>query len=840
MRRFLAFAVLLAFSLPVGLSIAGCGHNPNNYCIKNGHAYGIPTSQVVEVILQPETTGISLSWGQTFQAGPAQAYNCQGGTESVGSYVYTSKNLQLADISPTGMVCAGTWNRNSGGGTPDFSICTPPAGSSLSSFTGCTSTTCGIVQVTAQGAAVTSNPIDVYVHPPITSVTIPTQTACVSQGQTLSTSLLAETAARGPGGVLVCCPPNSILADGTTCPATQTSCAQPAANVGTITFAPVTSSIVTINNTSNPTNCNPITGTGCSTASNPNGIATANLPGSTVIDASIPDSDVTSAAGYFSTCPPTQINLSVNGGTSATVTPNSPQTIVASAVDHNGVGINGLTLNFASTQPQNVNASSTGLVTSTFPSQATITAVCSPPNCNPSPVNLVGANGNGMPVAANRVSINSPGRVTNEIWMGSSQSQYFSEVDLQTGQVAAPVRLPYLPNSMVMDQGGDTLYFGSYIELMEVSASSNSVSKEIPSVPGVVLAVSPTNNSVVVNDQLRQVIYLYFPSTGTATSIAGLASRAQFSPDGTTVYIAGVNPTNGQNTMFVYNNATGWSSYALSNQPTYSCPLDASPTNGNPDVPAYNPSWDPYCGPSLTLTVPSVAAFLSGTSTAARSFCANASSSPPYYPPAGNVPAPTTQLTATADGNHILGADDSTFTDILLSQTAGGQPGVPVGACPDYSTSPPLTLPTTFASQGLPLAASTGVTEIDEVVSSPYSNLAFVAYQGSGATGEVPYYVPTPVTSSTTSLTPGTLSAFQLSTISGASAPQSPVAGIFAPDGSLFFVSTSGDDLIHVLDTSTGTPIIYSQLPSIDPKLVNPSGTPVPAQFLAVKSVPTT
>ena len=57
MRRFLAFVVLLLCSLPAGLSIAGCGHNPNNYCVKNGHAYGITTTQVVYVTLQPETTG---------------------------------------------------------------------------------------------------------------------------------------------------------------------------------------------------------------------------------------------------------------------------------------------------------------------------------------------------------------------------------------------------------------------------------------------------------------------------------------------------------------------------------------------------------------------------------------------------------------------------------------------------------------------------------------------------------------------------------------------------------------------------------------------------------------
>ena len=186
MRRFLAFVVLFACSLPVGLSIAGCGHNPNNYCIKNGNAYGITTSQVVYVTMGPEVTGLSLAWGQTGNLGAPQAYNCNGGSASVSKYTYASSNLQLADVSPAGLICAGTWNRNSPGGTANFTICTPPTGSSLSSFAGCSAATCGTVQITATGAAVTSNPVNIYVHPPITSITIPSQTACVSQGQTLS------------------------------------------------------------------------------------------------------------------------------------------------------------------------------------------------------------------------------------------------------------------------------------------------------------------------------------------------------------------------------------------------------------------------------------------------------------------------------------------------------------------------------------------------------------------------------------------------------------------------------------------------------------------------------
>jgi hypothetical protein len=807
MRRFLALVVLFACSLPVGLSIAGCGHNPNNYCVKNGHAYGITTSQVVYVTLGPETTGLSLAWGQTGNLGSPQAYNCNGGTESVSNYVYASSNLQLADISPTGLICAGTWNRNSPGGVSNFTICTPPLGSSLSSFSGCSSTTCGTVQVTATGASVTSNPVNIYIHPPITSITIPSQQACISQGQTLKDSsgatlpLLAETTVTGPGGVTLCSP-------GTT------SCVSPKANVGTIDYIPVTASVVTINNTTEPTNTNPVTGTTSNTP-NPNGIATANLPGSTVINANT--SEVTSAAGFFSTCPPANIKLTINGSNTATVTPSSPQTVVAQVTDTTGATINGVPLTYASTEPQNLSVSSTGLVSDTFPSHATITAVCEPPTCNPAPINLIGVLGNGTPVTANTITINSPGRSSNQIWMASSQSPYFSEIDLTTGGAASPVRLPYTPNSMVMDQGGDTLFFGSYHELMTYSTLNNTLSKEVPGVPGVVLAVSPTGSTAVINDQLRQVIYLYNSSSGSYTSIGGLASRARYSPDGTTVYISGQDPDTGQNTLFVNNSYTGWSSYPLTNQPTYSCPLEAAGTTA---VPAYNPSWDPFCGPGLTITVPSVATFLSGNSTAARSFCPNSNSTPPYYPPAADVGVTTNMLAATPDGFHVLGADTTTFSDIWLEQSASGPAGVPAGPCPAY-TAPPLSLDTSVNSGTLPITAA----EIDQVVSSPDSTVAFVTYNAAAATGILPYYTPS-----------ATLGAFGLlATVQLSAGAAAPLAGIFSPDGAIFFTSTSGDNLVHLVNTTTLT-----DTQTLNPLLTNGSGVAVPAQFLAVKSRSTT
>jgi trimeric autotransporter adhesin len=817
MRRFLAFAVMFVFSLPVGLSIAGCGHNPNNYCVKNGHTYGQTTSQAAYATLGLQATGLSLSWGQTLNVGSPSAFNCNGGAANVSHWTYSSSDLLLADISPTGLICAGTWNRNSPGGTTNFTICTPPAGSSISSFSGCNSTSCGIAQVTASGGGVTTNPVNIYIHPPITSMTIPDQSACLSQGSALSTSLLAETTVTGPGGTPLCGPAGTV-------PASIPSCISPSANIGTINYGATTTSVVNINNTTNPTSSNPVTGS--TTTTNPNGIATANLPGSTIITAT--SSNVTSAAGFFSTCPPASIALSVNGATTATVTASSPQTVLSAATDTNKHTINGLALNYSSTEPQNLTVNSTGVVSATFPSHASVSAVCQPPTCNQSPINLVGLLGNGMPVASNILTVNSPGRVSNQIWMASSQSQYFSEVDLTTGTTGAPVFLPYPPNSMVMDPGGNNLYFGSYYEMMMVSTKGNQLAKEFPGVPGVVLAVNPSNTEVIVNDQLRQVIYLFGPLTGATSSISGVAFRAQFSPDGTTAYIVGQDPATGQNTLFVNNVSTGWTSYPLTNQLTYTCPLEAG---GSTAYPAPNPAWDPFCGPSVAISVPSVAAFLSGNTTAARSFCPNGSSLPPYYPPAGNTNVDTAQLTATADGNHVLGANTTpaantiSVTDIGLYQNATPPltPGVPVGACPAYGGTP-LALNTSFNQGTLPIAAS----EIDQVVSSPYSSIAFVTYQSSSATGLLPYYMPGAAAPSGFPF--GSLGTVQLSTGAGA-----PVAGAFAPDGSIFFTSTSSDNLVHMVDTTTLT-----DTQTINPNLTNSAGVPVPAQFLAIKSRATT
>jgi trimeric autotransporter adhesin len=781
MQRYLALIALFVFSLPVGLSIAGCSTQVGNFC--NGLGYGPLTSAVQSIALQPETTGISLSWGQTGQISAPSAINCKGATETVANYIYGSSNLLLADISPTGAICGGTWNRNSPGGIAEFTICTPPTGAATEQ---CTSTSCGVATITATGAGVTSNPVPVYVHPPVTSISVAPQSACVSQnhpGPTLSATV------NGPNGITI-----------------------PGTSVGTITYTPVTSSVVTINNTST-------TGTGT------NGATTANLPGSTVVNASV--AQVSAAAGYFYTCPPQSIALSINGGTSAIVNPSTPQNIIATVTDTNNVILSGTALDFTSTRPQEIAVSSAGQVSATYATDTAINAICQPTTCNPSPIGQIGYLGNGIPVVSNTLNVTSTGRVSTLLWMASTQSQYFSQIDLTTGVPTSPIRLPYIPNSMVVDQAGNNLYFGSYRELMIYSALTNGLTKEDTTVPGVVLAVSPDSTTVVINDQLRQVIYLYTVSTGTNTSIGGLGTRATFSPDGKNVYIVGED-SKGNGTLYVHNANSGWSTYPSTfnfTPPPVTAGQGCTLNNNSPLAPPATgaPIYDPFCGADTTLTIPSVGAFISGSTTTAHSFCANTIANPPYYPPAGTVSAETDKLATTNNGTHIFGANAAadTFSDIGVT--------VPPGSCPYVAGTAPLSGPPFTFSTTLNQVPLTGITptEIDQVVASPDSTVAFVLYNSASATGLLPAYQPS------TSTTPGTVGTLNTVQLSGGA--QAPLAGIFSPDESIFFVSTSGDNLIHYVN-----PVTLTDTQTINPGLTSPTGQTVPVQMLAVKPRPTT
>lgn len=803
MQRYFVLIVLICFSLPLGLSIAGCGHNTNNYCLKNGHAYGPTTNQVTQVILGPQTTGISLAWGQTASVSSPTAYNCENQSMTVSNYSYGSNNSMLADISPTGEVCAGTWNRYSQGLLTPYTVCTPPSGAAAENCgSGSqTNSACGMAEVTATGAGVASNPVDVYVHPPITSILINNksnlETQCFSEGVTPTDSsgnfetLRSQTTVYGPNNMII-----------------------PLDYVGAISYSAENPDIVTINNTTNTT-------TSSSSSTSPNGTVTARYPGATLITASAASSS-SAAAGYFYTCAPTSIKLAVNGQDKVTITNSSSPTVTATILDKNNVKMTGITLDYTSTQPQNLTVSSSGAITNNFPSTAIINAICQPGTCNPAPIDQIGLYGAGLPVVSNNITISAPGRSSQKLWMASTESRYISTVDLTVGTTGTTVQLPYAPNSMVSDAEGDTLYLGNARELMVFSTSSNGVIKQDTSVPGVVLAASADGSQLVIADQLRKVIYLYSTSTGSNISIAGVATHAEFSPDGKTVYITGPDD------LYVHNTSTGWSTYPLQSTQSTSCTPDLN-----------NASYNPTCGRDLAIMVPQEGPFITGSTTTAYGFCPDTTVSPAvYYPEAASVADATEHLAALPDGDNIIGATDTGIEDIWVYSDAGHTTlGPPTGACPQ---------PTATTSAGFklyPLVTTTNFTgitptEITHVLASPDSSVAFVTYQSAKDTGILPAYQP-----SSTSGQPGTLTNVQLSSGAG-----TPIVGAFAPGGNLFFASTTGDDLVHEVSTSTlketgitiNPRLTCSLQPTNSTTVPCTSGQAVPAQFIVVKSRSTT
>ena len=563
-----------------------------------------------------------------------------------------------------------------------------------------------------------------------------------------------------------------------------------------------------------------------------NGVATAQAPGSTLITGTI--AQTSSNAGYFYTCPPAKIALSVasTGATNASVTLNTPLALTATVTDVNNNVINGLALSYVSTNPGSIAVSSTGAVTASFPSNSAITAICQPTTCNPAPINEMGTLGTGVPVISNFVQIASPGKNSNYIWISSPGSPYFVPIDLSTGTIGTQIKLPYSPNSMVLDPTGTTLYFGSYHELMSYTAGTNSLASEQTGVPGIVLAVSPTNSAVVVNDQLRGVLYLYTPSSGSYTSFAGIGQKAAFTADGQTVYIVG------DGVLYIHNTFTGWSVEPLpANQATTTTgicpatnttsPIPTDPTTYPPNTTANpNNTYNMFCSPDLAVTIPAAAVFLSGSPTSAYGQCPDTTVKPVVnYPEASTVAIASDHVASTTDGKHIIGAtaNPPTLTDLSIT--------VPIDACPSDANGqttgivfnpPPVVNQTSLAAYGL--------NNINQVVAATNSLEAFITY-GTDATAPPPGGALLPVYKpSTTAGALGTLTSVKLSGNAVA-----PVAGIFSPDNTIFFAGTTGDNLLHLIDTST-----LLDTKTIDPKLTDINGKPLPPIFLAVKPRPTT
>ncbi|HZP04128.1 MAG TPA: hypothetical protein VFB43_04440 [Terracidiphilus sp.] len=802
MRRFLTLVFLMCLAIPAGVSFSGCTRNPAaKYC--PGFTYGRTITEVSAITMQPQIAGISLAYGQTVQAQSPSAITCTGATAEVSSnsYTYGTTNNQLVDISPTGSICAGTWNRHTGGGIPDYTYCNYP--NPLPSTNGLPYAT---AYITASADSVTSNPVAVYIHAPITSISLVGPSGCQSQGAVAQLDASAYYDLNGKQTLL--CGPNSTSVP--SCPS----------SIGTLNFSVGTSSVATINSSNNQ--------------------ITAEQPGTTTITASIAGSG--SSAGYFSTCPPASISVALpNGSTSGTIAKGVPQNLTTTVLDTKGNPINGLSLTYQSTNPIDISVGSAGAITTTFPGTASINAVCSPPTCNPAPINELGLNGTGLSLSSNPVTVTVPGTTSNFAWFGSpGQSQYFVPIELLTGTVGSNVRLPYVPNSMVMDRSGSNLYFGSARELMIYSTSNNSLSKQDTSAPGVVLAVSPNNSQLLINDQARQLFYLYNASAGGFTTFGGMGAAAAWTPDSDTLYIvdnAELNSpsscstpliTGHTDTLYIYNANTGWTTEPLPPSPLPASALPTCSTQPNTAL--------PLTAQTPAIMVPAVGAYMRGNPTVAHTWCpagtVGNNSTIQFYPLGDSQPVQSDVLGATVDGQHILSATSTggggiTLNDVALTIPTTKNNGIltpnqcPIATTGTTQTLGPLTINSTYTQSAI---AGVNAAAVDQVVTGSVpqvtasqtvsSNLAFITYtptSPSNTNALLPYYIPAAGSAA---------GAFNYVTFNGGSSVAAPLVGAFAPDNTIFFVSTAGDNKIHYISIPS---TVNATTPPTDTQQISPN-----------------
>ena len=796
MRRFVTLAVLLLFSIPFGVSISGCSHNAAPvFC--NGGDSGETTGQVTTITLTPIVYGISLNFAEIGQINTPSSTDCKGASASIGSYIYGTTDMTIADIQPnSGRLCGGTWNRNSGGGIPDYTYCIPTNKS-------------GVAYISASADGVTSNPLPIFIHPVVTSIVLGGPSSNCTTDPTTACCPLATVGA-------VTAPPylaSSCLSQGSTAQLVARVFAGTGANQTNISC--LTGHLqYTVQGASSLTAVSPVV------SIDQNGVATANQPGSVLISANI--SNAASSAGYFSTCPPASIALTAPGAlTSGTptnpvvVNQNNPQPLQTTVLDTKGNPITGMTVEYESTSPTTIPAGSS--VTPILAGAASVSAVCQPPNCNSSAYNQIGLFGNGLPITSNSINLTAPGTNSTVLYMASTQSLYVRSRDFTQTGLAQPFLLPYLPNSMVITNDGSTIYMGSSTALMVLNAVNTlAITRTDPTSPGTVLAVSPDGSMIVISDPVKQVTTLESSSGSAVTTYGGVGTHAEFSPDSQTVYITAGNQ------VLIYSAYTGWTS------------ITPATTAGTPVT-------------DVAVTVPAVGAYFAGPTTTARGYCPSSTATTVggvvtetnvFYPPADNSPAITDRIAATNDGLHILGATVTpapALNDLRVEIPAGNANGPQVTVvCPvgnqatgsggTTGTTGGLTFSNTLSTISLTPVTATAITG---VLPTSDSTLAVVTYSGSG--GVLPAYVPSASGS-------GTISYIKLS-----GAATAPIAGVISADNSTIYVGTQTDNLVHLINRSTlsDSSTLAPNLTAA-PGLTVTFGSPVPVNLLVQKPRRTT
>lgn len=492
-----------------------------------GYNSGAAANVVAQVTLTPAS--VSIVAGEVLQLS-FNATTASGGTPSPApTFTFNSSNTTVASVSPSGLVCGGTWDSL-------FIVCNgnDAHGNAIQ----------GTATITATAGGVTSGPVQANVHPVVSSVVVDQVSGCFSvketqqfTGHACSTSGAHDAA--GP------CAPNAHEITNL---------------VGPMSWISTTGSVATVD---------------------ANGVATANVPGITGIFAVV--GNVSSAPVPFRTCMPIEIRLHLNGdppgqpSTSTSVPVTGTKTVQADMVDEKGVTTNSAPVSIVSNNSEVASVSGVTL-TGVTSGGAGLMAVCAPPSCGAgftSPIpfysnlfSVIVAGGSPATFVYATTTFSPPS--------GTSPTMVPIDTSKNPPTAGTAFNLPGTPNSLLFNTAGTTGYMGTTAGIAALSTATNSVALLDPFV-GKVLAVSPDGNAVIFSnaasvpdpvtgvvgpiepDPASQRVAIVSTSNNTVAKfvLAG-AVAASFTGDGSKAFVAANNgnvyvfsPTTSQQTTFI-------------------------------------------------------------------------------------------------------------------------------------------------------------------------------------------------------------------------------------------------------------------------------------------------
>jgi hypothetical protein len=500
--------ILIVLAISFAASLTGCvGKNGGG-----GGGGGVQT-----VTLSPGgNQSINIGAIQNFTA---TARDAKGQTvvASTIQFTVTSGNSNPAPLSVTsaGAGCAGSWDSTE-------TICSPGVP--------------GIALVTATVDGVSSAPTTIYVHQHIDSIQVgplsPPLNDCFSQGQTWDYQAIAKDI-------------NQHDITDTVGPLTWST-----SNAGVLTVDSITGLL------KNQTR------------------VTARTPGITQLFASV--SGTTSTPLTFTTCLVKSIRLRSQGGSgnSFSINNGGSKTIQATVIDTLDVTLATPPLTWSSSNPEVAGFSSASNTTGSNAitarsnqGSADISASCTPPTCNNGVLPglpVYASNGNlpnGEPgygvITANITATKPPTytawAATTDCGTGLGCSSVTFAATPGTNPIGGSASVPRTPNSMMFNQQGTRIYFGSDQGLMylDVGASTLTVTPVSASptpcnvsLCGRVLTISPDGNRVVVSDgnSVPPQVYIYNAASTSSAPIdlilpSGTATAAAFSPDDMKIFI---------------------------------------------------------------------------------------------------------------------------------------------------------------------------------------------------------------------------------------------------------------------------------------------------------------